>query len=86
MLDEKSFISITESLNKEVKLEIGSRLDNIRAITASIGPDGMYYITAWYKAKGYDLSEAKGHDNYAETFDFNQNWTKNNLRGYRNKI
>ena len=67
-LNEKSFKDVTESLNKKVKVRLNNNLSNIRTITTTAGSDGVYYITAWYKAKEYDYKEVE--KDLRETFRF----------------
>jgi len=66
---EKDIDNLTEELDSKVRVRTDGSVKKIRTITTSIGPDGICYITAWYKSNKpthteqsynyYDMSQFK---------------------------
>lgn len=72
VLGEEAFKDATGNLNEKIKARLDGELNNIRSITTSKGPDGMCYITAWYKVKAYNYNYRPIEDNrtFMDAFKF----------------
>lgn len=50
-LGKWAFKEATRNINDNLQIKIDEGLNNIKTINTSIGPDGICYITVWYKIK-----------------------------------
>jgi len=71
--DEITINRITDEMASRVKVRTGNNLKKIRAITSSVGLNGVCYITVWFKSN--TLSNAyidMAYNNYNNGYNMNQ--------------
>lgn len=61
-INEDSLKEFNEQLNDRIRQRVSDKIDLIKTITTTIGPDGICYLTVWYNSKEYDLKKKVGED------------------------
>ncbi len=67
-INEISLNEFVHYINDKMKLRVSGNMDRIKTITTSTDPDGICYITIWYKSK--DHSVKKPSEDLMKTFRF----------------